>query len=181
MKKKLIPLSLFMILPLAGQDLKMLEAEAVKKWPTRPEMQEHQIKEETEAFHKLADIQADEVMNEAALTFFRKWAAEKWPSSYSMQLFSLKKEIEAGHKLARFAWPSEMDQGTREVIKKAADEKWTRWSMSLYQMEKQAKAWRQVQRFKARGKEAREAVAAAAQKWPHDFAMQLFAVENPRE
>lgn len=161
----------------AGQDLNMIEEEAVKKWPDKPEMQAFQKKEEMEAYRKLELLQPDQVVKKDDLAWLKGFALKKWPRSYSMQFFTIKKEVEAGHELAKFQLPKGMPVNVYSGILDEAGKKWEEWSMVLHVLKKQSDAWVEVQRLKADAKTKEEAVKAEKE-WPGNFEMQVYVVKK---
>lgn len=175
--KRVIVMMMCAAAMVAGQDLKMIEEQAAKKWPDKPEMQAFQKKEEMESYRKLEQLQPDEVVKKDDLAWLKGLALKKWPRSYSMQLFTIKKEVEAGHELSKFQLPKGMPVKVYSGILDEAGKKWEEWSMVLHVLKKQSDAWVEVQRLKADAKTKDEA-AKAEKKWPGNFEMQVYAVKK---
>lgn len=162
-----------------AQDMKLIESEAFKRWPDKPDMQAFTIKTEREAFKKLQNFQTDKVVDKKSLRWLKEMAVEKWPKSYKMQEFLVRSEIKAGHSLANFTRPQGMTKAVFDGVFDRADEKWEQWSMVLYRLKTQTEAWSELKELTRRGgMKAKRAVKEGENKWPDDYTMQLYVANK---
>jgi len=175
-----IPLALLSLtISSIAQDMKMIESEALKKWPDKKEMQEYVIKTEVEAFSKIEKFQTDKVVDRQSLKWLKEMAAEKWPKSYAMQEFLIKREIKAGHGLANFKKPEGMTAAVFDGIFDGSVEKWEEWSMILFRVEAQIKAWNELRELEMlNGAKGKAAVKEGEKKWRGDYTMQLYVAKK---
>lgn len=162
-----------------GQDMAMIQAEALKKWPSDEKMQAHVVKGELKGFKELGEFRTDGVVDAKSLKWLREVALKKWPKSYGMQAYVIRGEIKAGHGLANFKRPVKMTKVELDGIFERAGKKWEEWSMILHIVKKETEAWETLRAFWLKNPTRnREILQVIEKQWPDDYGMQVYELKQ---